>query len=215
MIKNKRLPLKEKFSIFFLSLFLVVLMFNATGCGNNADTGLDNSDVQVEVPGETPGAIGEDSSVTVVDDETGSDKMVDVTLESVGRANPFLPSKEGRALAIKESLNFDLMEPPVTPQADEYTQRVIATKISGIMYDKYNPSAILNIEDTDYLVRSGDVINGYKVLAISPTTVTVQLGPNVYKAGVGEVVDEGAINYNTVSNLSSKFGGASNNQKNK
>ena len=70
-------------------------------------------------------------------------------------------------------------------------------------------------EDADYLVRSGDVINGYKVLAISPTTVTVQLGPNVYKAGVGEVVDEGAINYNTVSNLSSKFGGASNNQKNK
>ena len=77
------------------------------------------------------------------------------------------------------------------------------------MFDKYNPSAIINIEGLDYLVRSGDVINGYKVLAISPQTVTVQLGANVYKAGVGELVtkDEG-INYNKVSNLSKKFGGA-------
>lgn len=82
------------------------------------------------------------------------------------------------------------------------------------MFDKYNPSAIINIEDTDYLVRSGDVINGYKILAISPQTVTVQLGSNIYKAGVGEIVtkDEG-LNYNQVSNLSKKFGGAANRKK--
>ena len=75
------------------------------------------------------------------------------------------------------------------------------------MYDNYNPSAILNIENNDYLVRSGDVINGYKILAISPSTVTVQLGRNVYKAGVGQIVTDGDLNFNTISNLSHKFGG--------
>ncbi len=210
MIKNTSLSLKRKFSILLLPLFLIFLAFNATGCGNTGgeDLNTTSEEAQIDIPAETPGAVDNGSSVTVVDDDTNSDKMVDVALESVGRANPFLPSKEGKLLADKAGLNFDLMEPPVTPQPDEYTQKVMATKISGIMYDKENPSAILNIEDTDYLVRSGDVINGYKILAISPSTVTVQLGPNVYKAGVGEVVDDGELNMNTVSNLSTKFGGA-------
>ena len=210
MIKNTSLSLKRKFSILLLPLFLIFLAFNATGCGNTGgeDLNTTSEEAQIDIPAETLGAVDNGSSVTVVDDDTNSDKMVDVALESVGRANPFLPSKEGKLLADKAGLNFDLMEPPVTPQPDEYTQKVMATKISGIMYDKENPSAILNIEDTDYLVRSGDVINGYKILAISPSTVTVQLGPNVYKAGVGEVVDDGELNMNTVSNLSTKFGGA-------
>lgn len=207
MIENQRSSFKSKFRGFLLPLLLIFLVFGLSGCGNNSSESSDSAETQVEIPADTPGAVGDDSSVMVVDD-ADSDKMVNVSLENIGRANPFLPSKEGKALAAREGLEFDLMEPPVTPQADEYTQKVIATKISGIMYDKENPSAILNIDDTDYLVRSGDVINGYKVLAISPTTVTVQLGANVYKAGVGQVVDDGEINYNTVSNLSSKFGGA-------
>lgn len=214
MIKNRSLSIKRKINALLLPLFLVLLVFSATGCGNTDSEDLSSaSETQVDIPGDAPGAAQDaasgDSSVTVVDDDsTDSGKMVDVALESVGRANPFLPSKEGKLLADKAGLNFDLMEPPVTPQPDEYTQKVMATKISGIMFDKENPSAILNIEDTDYLVRSGDVINGYKILAISPSTVTVQLGPNIYKAGVGEVVDDGELNMNTVPNLSSKFGGA-------
>ena len=76
------------------------------------------------------------------------------------------------------------------------------------MYDKQNPSAILNIESSDYLVRSGDVVNGYKVLSISPQTVTVQLGANVYKAGVGELLATDGLQYNTISNLDKKFGGS-------
>ena len=78
------------------------------------------------------------------------------------------------------------------------------------MYDTYNPSAILNIKGSDYLVRSGDIINGYKILAIGKELVTVQKGANVYKAGVGELFNESGINYNTVSNLESKFGGRKN-----
>ena len=77
---------------------------------------------------------------------------------------------------------------------------------SFIMYDKFNPSAILNISGSDYLVRTGDVINGYKILSIGKETVTVQYGSNVYKASVGELFTGEGINFNTVSNLNSKFG---------
>ena len=40
--------------------------------------------------------------------------------------------------------------------------------------------------------------------------VTVQYGSNVYKAGVGELFTGEGINFNTISNLESKFGGRKN-----
>ena len=108
-----------------------------------------------------------------------------------------------------EKLQYDLLEPLDAPVADETAQKIVTTKVSGIMYDKSNPSAILNIEGADYLVRSGDVINGYKVLAISKNNVTVQKGSNIYKAGVGQLVADGQVDvtYNNVANLNKKFGG--------
>ena len=78
---------------------------------------------------------------------------------------------------------------------------------SGILYDKFSPSAILNIEGNDYLVKKGDVVNKYKVLNITQNSVTVKLGSNTYNAGIGEILTEGSVNYNDVSNLSKKFGG--------
>ena len=57
------------------------------------------------------------------------------------------------------------------------------------------------------VVKKGDVVNNYKVLAIAQDSVTVQLGSNVYKAGIGEILTEGSLNYNEVSNLNNKFGG--------
>ena len=81
------------------------------------------------------------------------------------------------------------------------------------MYDNYNPSAILNISGSDYLVRSGDVIDGYKVLSIARDNVTVQRGSNVYKAGVGELFSSKDVNFNKISNLEGKFGGHKNTAK--
>ena len=78
------------------------------------------------------------------------------------------------------------------------------------MYDRLNPSAILNISGSDYLVRTGDVINSCKVLSIGRDQVTVQNGANVYKAGVGEMFTGDGVNFNTISNLESKFGGRKN-----
>ena len=65
----------------------------------------------------------------------------------------------------------------------------------------------MNIEGNDYLVKKGDVVNNYKVVNIQRDSVTVKLGANVYQAGIGEILTEGTLNHNDVSNLSNKFGG--------
>lgn len=127
------------------------------------------------------------------------------------KANPFLPYRE---ISGNNSRNVGdvpvqaLIEPPSVSGANPDAVRVMDTMVSGILFDKFNPSAILNIEGNDYLVKKGDVVNNYKVLAIAQDSVTVQLGANVYKAGIGEILTEGSLNHNDVSNLSNKFGGA-------
>lgn len=219
--------LKKKLGAVLTAALLLMVVFYSAGCADKgADLGSQFPD-QIDVSADmntghdemdVPGAAGE--NVVEITDEspatpTDADKMVVVSFENAGRANPFLPVRDSKSLAQKDLFKFDLIEPPTTPSPDSNASKVVTTKISGIMFDNYNPSAILNIEGNDYLVRSGDVLNGYKVLAISPSTVTVQLGSNVYKAGVGEVVTPGDINFNTISNLSSKFGGNTGNNKKK
>lgn len=124
------------------------------------------------------------------------------------KANPFLPYREvGNVNNVKDVPKYDLVEPPEAITEGSEAARVMDTVVSGILYDKYSPSAILNIEGNDYLVKKGDVVNNYKILSIMQDSVTVMLGKNTYKAGIGEILTEGSVNYNNVSNLSKKFGG--------
>lgn len=125
------------------------------------------------------------------------------------KANPFLPYRDidGTAKIVNDVPVQSLVEPPETNAGNPEAIRVMDTMVSGILYDKFDPSAILNIEGNDYLVKKGDVVNNYKVLAIAQDSVTVQLGSNIYKAGIGEILTEGSLNQNEVSNLSNKFGG--------
>lgn len=124
------------------------------------------------------------------------------------KANPFLPyrdlDKNGR---VSDVPAYNLIEPPEVIDGNSDAARVMDTIVSGILYDKYSPSAILNIEGNDYLVKKGDIVNNYKVLNIAQDSVTVKLGENTYKAGIGEILTEGTLNHNNVSNLDKKFGG--------
>ena len=137
-----------------------------------------------------------------------------ISIEDTGRADPFLPAGEAvvnkNKNANRPKPSYDLLPPPETITTDTKATEVMTTKVSGLMYDKSSPSAIININNTDYLVRKGDIVNDYKVLDITKNTVTVQFGANVYKAGVGELFTGDGINYNTISNLERKFGGAKN-----
>ena len=139
--------------------------------------------------------------------EQSESKMVSLSVEELGRSNPFLPSSE--SFTDLRKYGFELMAPPETIAEDEAEAvKVMTTKVSGIMYQPNNPSAILNIEGEDYLVRSGDYINNYRVLSIDKDMVTVQLGVNVHKARVGEILSDSTMNYNNVYDLENKFGGA-------
>ena len=125
------------------------------------------------------------------------------------KANPFLPYRDfsGKKPIVNDVPKYDLLEPPEFVNENSDAAKVMDTVVSGILYDKYSPSAILNIEGNDYLVKKGDVVNNYKVLNIAQDSVTVKLGNNTYKAGIGQILTEGSVNYNNVSNLSKKFGG--------
>lgn len=153
-------------------------------------------------------ARGSDGEVEIIPktaERKRTGKMVVVPVADSGRSNPFLPAGEN---IVPSSLpKFNLLAPPESVATDSDADKVMDTTISGILFDKYSPSAIINIGGTDYLVKRGDVINRYKILSIGKDQVVVQLGSNVYKAGVGQLLEQGKMNYNTVANLEKKFGG--------
>lgn len=125
--------------------------------------------------------------------------------------NPFLPITEIQAAKAKKYIKVDPNNilPPTSVGYNSTASILLKTSVSGIMYDSYNPSAIIKINNTDYLVRKGDEINGYKVLNIQPKTVTLQLGANVYTAPVGIILANLTTTNNTnIVNLDKRFGGS-------
>jgi len=183
--------------------------------GGEMPNGINTSNMQPQVPND-----GGVSAITVprkgrkiidIDDEYDNsdiaiavgEKKVQLTVSDKERTNPFVPYTN--ALGIAPKVSFPEPVPSVPEDSD--AGKILTTSISGILYDTYNPSAIINVQGSDYLVKKGDIINRFKVLNITPTTVTVQLGANVYSAGVGEQIS-GKLDYNTISNLGSKFGGS-------
>ena len=154
--------------------------------------------------------IAEAPQVSITTIETAAAKRGTIAIPTgMVKANPFVPYRNLEVA--KEALpDYAIIEPPEISDKESDAIRVMNTVVSGILYDKYSPSAILNIEGNDYLVKKDDVINNYKVLDIQQNSVTVQLGANVYKAGIGELLTEGELKHNNVSNLSNKFGGVSN-----
>ncbi len=135
-------------------------------------------------------------------------KRVTIPVAAGGRVDPFVPYAE--KMAVVNAPKFDLIAPPSElPMEDPAVTDVVLTKISGIMYDPARPSAIVNIGGADYLVHKGDSVNGYQIMDITKTSVTIKYNSNIYQATVGESVG-GNVELNPVSNLSDKFGGAYN-----
>lgn len=219
--KERSLKIGKRAGVIFAMLLLGVIVINTTGCtqGNVAKEDIIEINTPTEeLPKESVkvgddgvnGAIAPDDVSIVADQTAKNTAMVAMSVEDMGRSDPFLPESENWGAKPKPNYGFDLMPPPESITVDTTATDVISTKVSGIMYDRFNPSAILNIGGSDYLVRTGDIINNYKVLSIEKEHVTVQNGANVYKAGVGELFTGEGINFNTVSNLESKFGGRKN-----
>lgn len=138
---------------------------------------------------------------------TSSKDLISIP-SGIVKANPFLPYRNVDGMTTNSSTpSFEIIAPPEIITEGSDASRVMDTIVSGILFDTSSPSAILNIEGNDYLVKKGDTVNNYKILDIKRDSVTVKLGTNTYKAGIGEILTEGTVNYNEVSNLKSKFGG--------
>ena len=107
--------------------------------------------------------------------------------------------------------SFNLPVPPTSPGAGSTASRITKTKVVGIMYNEKSPSAIINVDNKDYLVRPGDKIIGqeYIVTKINPTWVTAAMGPNVYSAAIGELFSKDGIeeNQTDIYDLKNRFGG--------
>lgn len=153
---------------------------------------------------------GED--VEIIAKQRAQGRMVSIAVTDSGSIDPFLPSGEKMITHITKhhttaaiSLPY-LTPPPENLPVDPDAGKIMNTTISGILYDKYSPSAIINIDGTDYLVKKGDTIKRYKVLSIGKSMVIVQLGRNVYTAGVGEILSPTDLQ-NVTANLNRKFGG--------
>ena len=130
----------------------------------------------------------------------------------VVKAHPFVPYRNiGEAIQTNELVmdvpQYDLIAPPDYLEESSENAKIMETAVSGILFDKFSPTAILKINGNDYLVKKGDTIQNYKIIAIAQDSVTVQSGKNTYTAGIGEFLTGGEVNYNEVSNLNKKFGG--------
>ena len=129
------------------------------------------------------------------------------------KANPFVPYRslgnepKRPTELVNDIPKFDLIAPPEKLAIDTDADKMLKTTISGILYDKYSPTAIIKIDGNDYLVKKGDKVNKFTVIAIEKDSVTVKTGNNTYKAGIGELLTDSTVNYNDVSNLNKKFGG--------
>ena len=107
--------------------------------------------------------------------------------------------------------SFNLPVPPTSLDTNTVAAKITRTKVVGIMFNTKSPSAIINVDNKDYLVRPGDKIIGqeYKVVKITPTWVTAAMGSNVYSAAIGELFTKDAIetNQTDIYNLKERFGG--------
>lgn len=151
---------------------------------------------------------------------TGKDvlttKRAVVDIDDKVAVNPFLPTdeinKRVTKKVVKQNPNYVL--PPAVTDISNSARLLLQTSVSGIMYDPYSPSAIIKINNTDYLVKKGDSIMGYKVLNISPKIVTIKRDANIYNAPIGRILATlDSTNNNQISNLNSRFGGSNANTR--
>lgn len=107
--------------------------------------------------------------------------------------------------------SFNLPVPPTSLATGSVAAKITKTKVVGIMYNTDSPSAIINVDDKDYLVRPGDKIIGqeYKIVKITPTWVTAAMGSNLYSAAIGELFtnDRMETNQTDIYKLEERFGG--------
>lgn len=147
-----------------------------------------------------------------------ADGTVSIAIGDTGRTNPFKPNIEQEKLelpaineanTVREKYSFDVIEPPELGIENLNLERLMQTKVTGILYDNIKPSAIVNIDGSDQLVSIGDNVAGFEIVSITKNKVVIRDGSNVFRASVGQPLNaEKVVNPVEVSNLENKFAGS-------
>lgn len=199
----------------------------------DVEDGTSDSEVAIEESGEDAIGVGADAPKTDAAEEGGgleievdeatstfADKPNDVdnvtvSIGDVGRKNPFAPVGGGKSQQSSgfkpagEGMDFEIIEPPELEPEDELITKLLETKVTGIMYDAKRPSAIVNIDGVDQLVRIGDILSGFEFISITRNKVVIRSDDNIYKASVGQPLNaEKITNPVEISNLETKFKGS-------
>lgn len=179
------------------AVILVVgsLIFIFAGSKNLPDTPKNPPVVQKEPtpapPRESVKVPSEDAEqIPVVNDENAKklkpEKKVVLSVESAGRTNPFMPTFDDFGGSLYSGIPAQVLLPPDSYGEEPDAQELMRVSVSGILFDNVKPSAIVTINDLDYFVQKGDLVDDYVVLDINRQAVVIKKGTNVYKAGVGE-----------------------------
>ncbi len=140
-----------------------------------------------------------------------------ISYDKVVNSNPFKPPVYKTETVVVEppkpkylvnDTPFEIIEPPTASVPDENLVKLLNTQISGILFDKESPSAIINLNGVDSFVKVGDVISGYKIESITEDKVQISYKNNHYVASVGELFTKGKLEkQSNVANLEKKFAG--------
>ncbi len=149
--------------------------------------------------------------------KSNKEDTVIIDVVSFGRDNPFKPYRKYSIITgdmgipgVPADLAKDISPPPLyTPGTDNKLQDLMSSKVSGILYDPDGKStAIINVKDADYMVRTGDSIFGFNILKINKNKVTLEYNNNTYSVSPGEVIESEGITVDPVIRNAPQFAGA-------
>ncbi len=197
---------------------LMNVSFNENGDTNINDE--QNTGDVVTVSDAQGNDLNDDLFINSALEQNQENDSIMVSYNQAARLNPFKPPvaasflKPDSPYAVIDDTQFEIIEPPVSSVPDENLTRLLQTQISGIMYDPESPSAIINLNGTDYFVKIGDKVAGYIIKDITRDRVQVNYKSNTYVASVGQLFTRGVLEHPNVADFEHKFAGRNRNNSN-
>ncbi|MBR1977005.1 hypothetical protein IKA15_01855 [bacterium] len=120
-------------------------------------------------------------------DKTEDKTKTSIQVVTTGRLNPFVPVGNLNNIGFITSPKIDILPPSETlAEPDPLLDKLMSIKVSGILYDGVNSSAVINLGGVDYFVQKGDKIDSFTVVDITKTTVAIKEKNNIFSASIGQ-----------------------------
>lgn len=175
-------------------ILIVIISAFLVGCSNTSPSNqvktVQTSAMVKTAPQQSQAKNQSDNDIFNDDNE----QKVIISTSNVGRSDPFKPYSE---VSLKKS-DIPMIRVPAPPRGpNPNIVKLMAIKVNGILYDSYNSSAILNLDNNDYVVHKGDMLFDYLIKDIKKQKVVIQYENNVYSVGIGQIIG-GNVNISPV-----------------